>query len=248
MGRILFIEADEPCAAHIVDRLTLSEHDVRVVGGERCALSTVDEWEPDVVILDPMNRTAEGGYLIRTIRRRAPTTRLVAIGRDNTETAAVLALRMGADDYLGQPLRMLEFLARVDAQLRRMNAPSSSFPTTEIRGVMIDRAARQVLKQGRPVALAPCQFDMLDVLFARAGAVVSREDLQRVLSEKSLSAASRAVDQHIMQLRRKLEPEPPSQPLIETVRGVGYRISRRRRSQMATGGPALRSAVCQFDP
>src|SRR3954470_3771321 len=121
MGRILFVEADEPCAARVVDRLTLSGHDVRIVDDERSALSAVDEWTPEVVILDPMNRTRRGEYLVRTIRRRAPNTGIVAIGSDDSEAGAVLALRMGADDYLAQPLRMLEFLARVDAQLRRLN-------------------------------------------------------------------------------------------------------------------------------
>jgi DNA-binding response OmpR family regulator len=208
--------------------LTLSEHDVRIVQDERSALTAVDEFIPEVVVLDPMSKASGGEYLVRTIRRRVANARIVAIGSDDSEAAAVLALRIGADDYLGQPLRTLEFLARVDAHLRGLNQVPPALAQVEIRGVTIDRAARLVMKDGRVVSLAPSEYDILDLLFARAGAVVKREELQRALGNKLLSAASRAVDQHVMELRRKLEREPPSKPLIETVRRVGYRILRDR--------------------
>jgi DNA-binding response OmpR family regulator len=144
------------------------------------------------------------------------------------ESDKVRGLRLGADDYVTKPFGVLEFLARVEALLRRTRpaetATGDSSPVERLGDIEVDRATRSIRRAGQPVALAPKEFDLLLALLARKGAVASRLDLMKEVWGYQADVLSRTVDTHIAELRRKLEEDPKQPRLILTVRKAGYRI------------------------
>jgi DNA-binding response OmpR family regulator len=237
MSRIFVIAHDETFAASIADRLVLIGHETQVEYDGAAAMSALPADQPDLVIVEP-TPTRDGDHILRRVRDRLPHAAVLAIGARNTEADVVLGLRSGADDFLARPLRMLEFLARVEALLRRSSYgarrvdPSQDAPRVaarpdpplEIRGVSIDPDARRALRSGCEIPVSPAEFVVLETLFTRAGRAVSRSDLLQSLGRELRNPLTRAVDQHIAVLRRKLDGGIRDRALIETIRGVGYRI------------------------
>lgn len=119
MSRILIIGIDASVTERIADGLSLADHDVRVESDASAGAAAMAEWAPALVILEPIQKTWGGDYLIRAVRRQSPGVIVLALGKQGGEAAAVLAFRLGADDHLVGPVRLLEFLARVEALLRR---------------------------------------------------------------------------------------------------------------------------------
>jgi DNA-binding response OmpR family regulator len=137
----------------------------------------------------------------------------------------VRGLRLGADDYVTKPFGLLELLARVEALLRRAGPRS----VERFGDIEVDKAMRTVTLRGRPVELAPKEFDLLVALLRHDGGVVSRETLLKDVWGYSDDVVSRTVDTHIAELRRKLEDDPATPRHILTARKAGYRIQRRFR-------------------
>jgi DNA-binding response OmpR family regulator len=144
------------------------------------------------------------------------------------EADKVRGLRLGADDYVTKPFGLLELLARVEALLRRRRTAAEGERNTLVAfgDIVIEPASRVVHRSGKPVELAPKEFDLLMHLVRAEGAVVSRGDLLRAVWEYSSSVMSRTVDTHIHELRRKLERDPSAPRHILTVRKAGYRLAR----------------------
>ena len=136
------------------------------------------------------------------------------------EADKVRGLKMGADDYVTKPFGLLELLARVESLLRR-TAPSE----LTFGAIRVDLSARTVERAGRPVALAPKEYDLLVALARADGAVVSREELLQRVWGYSDEVVSRTVDTHVAELRRKLELRPSEPRHILTVRKAGYRLA-----------------------
>src|SRR5579884_3391135 len=146
---------------------------------------------------------------LRTLREEGCAAPILILTARGEEADKVRGLRLGADDYVTKPFGVLELLARVEALLRR-GAPQrddSAPGPTRFGDVEVVPATRQVLRNGAPVALTPKEFDLLAALLRRRGAV-----------------ATRTVDTHIAELRRKLEPDPAAPRHILTVRKTGYRL------------------------
>ncbi len=142
------------------------------------------------------------------------------------EADKVRGLRLGADDYVTKPFGLLELLARVEALLRRTSSAASAREPEVIRfgDVEVQTGPRTVLKGGRPVELAPKEFDLLVALWRRRGTVVPRQELLHSVWHYSDSAVTRTVDTHIAELRRKLEDDPAAPRYFVTVRKAGYRL------------------------
>jgi DNA-binding response OmpR family regulator len=164
----------------------------------------------------------DGFEILRRLRAesRIPVLMLTARGEDMDRIAG---LEMGADDYLAKPSNPRELLARVRAILRRLDRPPSPEGPLEVNGVRIDPGTREVSVNERKIEVTTFEFDILELLMRSAGQVVSRDDLMEHLYNRKATAFDRSVDMHISHLRKKLES---GQPIIKTIRGVGYQFLR----------------------
>jgi len=176
----------------------------------------------DMVILDVMLPGLDGFEILRRLRgeSRIPVLMLTARGEDMDR---ISGLEMGADDYLSKPFNPRELVARIRAILRRLERPDSQEGPLEVNGVRIVPGTREVSANGRKIEVTTFEFDILEWLMRSAGRVVSRDDLMEHLYNRKATAFDRSVDMHISHLRKKLET---GQPIIKTIRGVGYQFCR----------------------
>ena len=180
---------------------------------------------PDLVILDIMLPGLDGFEVLQRIRQssRVPVLMLTARGE---ETDRIVGLEMGADDYLPKPFNPRELLARIRAILRRSGEeePTVGRERFEAGPVVLDTGARSVTVRGEPVELTTAEFDLLRVLVASAGRVLSRDQLMQQLHGAAWSVFDRSIDVHVSRIRAKIELDARRPELLKTVRGVGYQF------------------------
>ena len=188
------------------------------------ALAELPEAAPDVVVLDVGLPGMSGFDLCRLIRERwaVPLIMLTARGEIIDR---VLALELGADDYLTKPFSSRELVSRIRALLRRAGWRRDALSATIVGDLSVDPARREVRVGGRPVSLTPREFDLLAHLAMRSPAVVPREVIMREVWDAHWEGPTQTLDVHVAQLRRKIEPDPQRPRYLHTVRGVGYRVS-----------------------
>lgn len=178
---------------------------------------------PDAVLLDLMLPDADGLQILNRLRTSPATCDLpvMVVTAKDTEIDTVVALDSGADDYLTKPFGMMELVSRCRALLRRANRLAKADDTLRVGNVELSAARHEVKVAGEPVALTLREFDLLAYLMARPGIVCTRESLLQHVWGWDFDGGSRTVDVHVQTLRSKLEG---SDAVIETVRGVGYRL------------------------
>jgi two-component system, OmpR family, alkaline phosphatase synthesis response regulator PhoP len=225
-ARVLVVEDNEELAFGLRNSLEIAGYTVRVAGDGVAGLAALREHGADLVLLDLMLPELDGYRVLRAMRTEGITTPVLILTARNEEADKVTGFRLGADDYVTKPFGLLELLARVEALLRRAAQRAAPAPSRVVRvgALAIDFAARTVTRHGEPVALAPREFDLLEALVTRAPAVVARRELLRAVWGYDASVASRTVDTHVAELRRKLEDEPAAPRHIQTVWKVGYRF------------------------
>lgn len=190
--------------------------DVALDGRE--ALHKARVYPYDVVVLDRDMPGVHGDDVCRTLNAEQPRTKVLMLTAATSLGDTVDGLGLGADDYMGKPFAFAELLARVLALGRRSG---DARPAVLRRaGVELDPAERTVLRDGRPVALSPKEFGVLEALLAAEGAAVSAEELLERVWDEHADPFTNSVRMTLVTLRRKLG-EPP---VVETVRGAGYRI------------------------
>ena len=178
---------------------------------------------PDAVLLDLMLPDGDGLQILNRLRTAPGTCDLpvMVVTAKDTEIDTVVALDGGADDYLRKPFGMMELVSRCRALLRRANRLAKSDDTLRVGNVELSASRHEVKVDGRQVSLTLREFDLLAYLMARPGIVCTRESLLQHVWGWDFDGGSRTVDVHVQTLRSKLEG---SDAVIETVRGVGYRL------------------------
>jgi len=223
--RVLIVEDNRDLAYGLRNNLEIEGYDVEVAEDGPGGLAAVRRQTPALVILDLMLPEMDGFRVLRTLRQEGHAVPVLILTARGEEADKVRGLKMGADDYITKPFGLLELLARVEALLRRRAPPA---PTrggvTRFGDVEVDAPARVVRRGGRPVELAPKEFDLLIALLESRGAAVSRLELMTRVWGYSSAVVSRTVDTHVAELRRKLETTPSAPRHIVTVRKVGYRL------------------------
>ncbi len=225
MTKILLID-DDPMITNPLAR-TLRQHgyEVRVANNGRRGLETAAEMEPEAVILDVMMPEIDGWETCRELRQRSsvPILMLTAMGE---EIDRILGLELGADDYITKPFSSRELIARIKALLRRVALDQAIIPnsTLEVNGITLDLDNRCVQKAGEQLALRFKEFELLALLMANVGQVVSRAEIFDKVWGTDWLGDTRTLDVHIRWLREKIEENPSKPDLIQTVRGVGYRF------------------------
>jgi len=179
----------------------------------------------DLVLLDTRLTPLDGLTCCRLVRRTSDVPILLLIGHHDV-MAGVAGLELGADDYLAQPFRLVELLARMHALLRRRPGRAPVLPREVLADgeVRVDVGARRVFRGTDEVLLAPKDFDLLVFLMRHRGATLSRELLRQQVWGSDQPIAARTVDVHIRWLREALEVDPAQPVYIHTVRGSGYRF------------------------
>ena len=195
--------------------------------GQSAALAAAQE-HPDLVILDWMLPRLDGLEVCRRIRRTSIVPILMLTARSE-EIDRVLGLEVGADDYLSKPFSIRELLARVRALLRRVELDQSGksdgpeAPVLQAGSLRVDLDAHTVSVDGRPVELAPREFDLLALLVRHPGRAFARDFLMEKVWGYDALGSDRTVDTHVLRLRKKLGAVGER---IETVWGLGYRFAR----------------------
>jgi DNA-binding response OmpR family regulator len=221
VARVLIVE-DEPAIAESLDYALRREGFETQLAGTYAQAEQGRAW-PTLIILDLMLPDGNGRDLLRLLRAEARPTPVIVLSSRESEGDRVGALEDGADDYVTKPFSPREVVARVRAVLRRMAAPADAAEPASSIG--IDRGGRQASYAGRSLELTRVEFDLLAELWESRGQAYTRSELIDRVWGSGFVMTDRTIDSHIKSLRRKLEGAGAPEGLIQTVRGVGYRLA-----------------------
>jgi two-component system response regulator RegX3 len=231
--KVLLAEDEESFIEALVIGLTNEGFRVTVARDGNEAVSLFDEAEPDIILLDLMLPKMSGIDVCRTIRARSQVP-IIIVTAKGTEIDTVVALEVGADDYVTKPYRLRELVARMRAVLRRAPGGAgasdsasmgSGSGTWEANGIMVDFDQRRVFVRGDEVQLRRKEFELLRLLVENAGRVLTRDVLIDRVWGADYIGDTKTLDVHIKRLRSRIEADPSTPVLITTVRGVGYRFA-----------------------
>ena len=220
--RILIIEDDASIAAGLRMNLRHEGFETSLAQDGETGLRLALDESPDLVILDIMIPAMNGFEVLRELRRRGSTAGIIMLTAKGLEEDKVLGLELGADDYVQKPFGLNELIARIHAVLRRRRQGVPD--TVSFADVVLDRGARTVTKAGEPVALSPREVSLLLFLVDHTGRALSRDALLEGAWGLDYEGTARTVDNFIVSLRKKLEPDADNPSHLITVRGIGYRF------------------------
>ena len=226
MKTILVVDDEPKIVALARDYLEHAGYAVISAGDGRNALDAIRRRHPDLVVLDLGLPAVDGMEVTREVRRTSDVPIVMLTARDD-EIDKVLGLEMGADDYITKPFRPRELVARVKAVLRRTDremAPGNG-DSIRVRDVTLDVPRMRVDVAGRAVDLTPTEFQLLATLARQPGRIFTRAQLLDAIHGVAFESYERAIDSHVKNLRRKVEPDPRAPRYVETVYGVGYRFA-----------------------
>ena len=220
--RILVVEDEPAIALGLKNDLTLEGYLPEVAADGDTALRRAAETRFDLILLDVMLPKKDGFTVCRDLRRAGVRTPIIMLTARAQESDKLLGLGLGADDYVTKPFSPLELCARIKAVLRR-SAPVSS-ERHRFGAVDVDFARGLVRRNGTAVDLTALELKVLAALIRASGRLLSREQLIEGAWGRGVSISDRVVDNHIMNLRRKLEDAPANPRYLISVRGLGYRF------------------------
>ena len=223
MMRALIIEDDEVVAKFIAKGLRQHGYLVDVARDGRDGLFQALEQAYDVMVVDRMLPALDGLSVLKTVRSAGNTTPILILSALAEVDNRVEGLRAGGDDYLTKPFAFSELIARLEALQRRPRAGAPANTVYQAGDLELDPRRRTVTRAGEPIRLLPREFALLEYLMRHRGQVVTRTMLLENVWDYHFDPQTNVVDVHVSRLRAKVD-RPFSEPLIETVRGVGYRL------------------------
>jgi two-component system KDP operon response regulator KdpE len=224
MTRVLVVEDDRALRQALAINLRARQYDVTAVDDGTAALAAAASHPPDVVILDLGLPDMDGNEVIQGLRgwSQAP---IIVLSARTTQGDKVVALDVGADDYMTKPFGMDELLARLRAALRRAGSDPDA-PVVETDSFTIDLATKRASTPAGPVHLTPTEWHLLEVLIRHEGKLVSRRDLLQEVWGPAYETETNYLRVYMAQLRRKLEADPSHPRHLITEPGMGYRFAR----------------------
>jgi DNA-binding response OmpR family regulator len=225
MSLILVVEDDRSILRGLKDNLELESHEVITATDGESGYRLATEEMPELILLDLMLPKLSGYELCRKLREKGVTTPILMLTARGEEADRVLGLDIGADDYVTKPFSIRELLARIRALLRRAHPPEPGLPD-ELRfaNVVVDFRRFEASKGDTELELTRKEFGVLRLLAARAGEVVTRDELLSEVWGFENYPTTRTVDNHIAGLRAKLEANPAEPKHVLTVHRVGYKF------------------------
>jgi DNA-binding response OmpR family regulator len=225
MTTILVVEDETKIARLVRDYLADAGFDVIVAGDGGAAVSAARGSRPDLIVLD-LGLPGRDGLDVTRELRRTSTVPIVMLTARGDESDRIVGLELGADDYVVKPFSPKELVARVRAVLRRTAASRASGPEVlRVAGVEVDVPRMRVTVDGRPADLTPTEFQLLTTLVREPGRVFTRSQLLDAVHGVAFESYERAIDAHVKNIRKKIEPAPSHPRYLLTVHGVGYRFA-----------------------
>jgi two-component system, OmpR family, alkaline phosphatase synthesis response regulator PhoP len=224
MTTVLVVEDELEIARVVRDYLQHAGFEVIVVGDGGSAVASVRSSKPDLLVLDLGLPGRDGLDVAREVRRWSETPIVMLTARGD-ESDRIVGLELGADDYVVKPFSPKELVARVRAVLRRSQTTERGAELLHASGVEIDTAKMRVSVDGEQVDLTPTEFQLLAALVREPGRVFTRSQLLDAVHGVAIESYERAIDAHVKNIRRKIEPTPGAPRYVLTVHGVGYRFA-----------------------
>jgi len=224
---VLLVEDDDGIATPLKAALEGDGYRVVRVASGREALAAVGDrgGPPAAVLLDLGLPDLDGIEVAKRLRRAVPGVPVLMLTARTSEADFFVGLDAGADDYVTKPFRLAELLARLRALLRRTRADAvEEAGVVEAQDVRVDRAARRAYVGSTELELAPKEFDLLDLLVANAGRVLTREQIMERVWDTNWFGSTKTLDMHVSWLRRKLGDDANRPRYVTTVRSVGFRF------------------------
>jgi DNA-binding response OmpR family regulator len=225
MARILIVDDEPEIVRLVVDYMSAAGFSTDTARTGQEALARAQSEPPDMVILDLGLPGLDGLDVTRTLRRTSEVPIIMLTARDD-ETDKLIGLELGADDYVTKPFSPRELVARVRAVLRR-RAGSGQSDVINTADLALDVPRMRASRDGHQIDLTATEFALLETLARQPGRVFTRSQLLDAIHGVAFESYERAIDAHIKNIRRKLEPDPHSPRYILTVYGVGYRLADR---------------------
>ena len=225
MSRILVIEDEQDLGSLLEYNLRADGHEAEVVRTGAAGVSKAKSWKPDLILLDLMLPDIAGGEVARLLREGEPRrTPIIMVTARGEESDRVKGLELGADDYVVKPFSVKELLLRVKAVLRRQSDEPIKGELKKLTkgAIHLDVDRHEVRVSDKPVVLTALEFRLLKTFLERPGRVQTRETLLSDVWGIDADITTRTVDTHIKRLREKLGP---AGDVIETIRGVGYKLT-----------------------
>jgi two-component system alkaline phosphatase synthesis response regulator PhoP len=224
--RILVVEDEPGLLLTLGDRLRREGYEVETEDDGDAGLERAATGGYDLIVLDVMLPHRTGFDICRDLRQRGVFVPVLMLTARRQTADKVVGLKLGADDYLTKPFKMMELLARIEALLRRaFGQPAAPQSVCEFGSVRVDLRRAEVFRDGKPVSLSAREFQLLRYFVEHRGEVLPREKLLQEVWGYETLPLTRTVDVHVTWLRQKLEPNPKEPQLIRTVYGLGYRFS-----------------------
>ena len=224
MTTVLVVEDEIEIARVVRDYLRNAGFEVIVVGDGGSAVASVRSSKPDLLVLDLGLPGRDGLDVAREIRRWSNTPIVMLTARGD-ETDRIVGLELGADDYVVKPFSPKELVARVRAVLRRTRTAERGDEVLRAGDVQIDTGRMRASVAGKHVELTPTEFHLLATLVREPGRVLTRSQLLDAVHGVAIESYERAIDAHVKNIRRKIEPTPSEPRYLLTVHGVGYRFA-----------------------
>lgn len=225
MKTILVVEDEMKIARLVRDYLEDAGFDVIVVGDGEAALASARGSKPDLVVLDLRLPGRDGLDVARELRRSSSVPIVMLTARGD-EADRIVGLELGADDYIVKPFSPKELAARIRAVLRRTQGAQAGGPEVlRVLDVEVDLRRMRATVGGHPVDLTPTEFQLLATMVREPGRVFTRGQLLDAVHGVAFESYERAVDAHVKNIRKKIEPTPGLPRYVITVHGVGYRFA-----------------------
>jgi two-component system response regulator VicR len=228
--RVLIVDPDGAARREVRAACEQDGYQVVEAEGSADALRLVEDSRPNLILLEVTLSDGAGFDVCRELRKLDPAVPVIMMSSRSDEIDAVVALEIGADDYVTKPLRLRELVARMTAHLRRarLESAEAAHSRLEFRDLVIDVNERRVYRAGKEVQLTHTEFDLLTFLASNAGKVLSREKILNSIWGYEYPIETRVIDVHIRNLRRKIESQPSRPYYILAVPGIGYRFTNSR--------------------
>lgn len=223
--RILLVEDEPGLVMTLTDRLTSEGYQVETAMDVQMGRSRSSQEKFDLILLDVMLPGGSGFDVCRDLRQRGIKTPVIMLTARGQVIDKVLGLKIGADDYLTKPFEMLELLARMEVQLRKVEHPTVSSDSYQFGDVNVDFRRAEIHRGDDLIELSAKEFKLLRYLIEHRGAALSRDELLNEVWGYDAAVTTRTVDVHIAGLRQKLEPNPRHPQFILTIHGIGYKFS-----------------------